>query len=87
MARATVTLKEGASYRWGDYTFTASPSYISKPEDIEAVRSIGLLHVVVDEDAPLPPAKPVEEPSTHQSEAEGTAAKIRAALRRKPEGE
>ena len=52
-----MTLKEGRSYRWGKYTFTSTPSYLSDPADIAAVKSIGCLHVEEERDAPAP-AKP-----------------------------
>jgi hypothetical protein len=52
--RATITLKEGASYHLEGYVFTTAPQEVTDPEIISKARQVGVLSVAVREDAPLP---------------------------------
>lgn len=54
MPRATVTVKEGISYRWKSYVFTTNPTYVTDANDIAELKTIGVLNVAVDQDKPLP---------------------------------
>lgn len=77
MARAMVTVKEGKTYRWGAYTFTSTPSYVTDAGDIAALKNIGVLNVVEDQDAPPPPKpaakKAAAKPPAPEGETETTS--------------
>ena len=72
--RAEITLKEGKSYRWKGYVFTAgSVSTVTNPQDIDYLRTVGILGVNIIQDAPVKATKPAK-PATAPQPAvdEGT---------------
>lgn len=86
--RATVTLKEGRTYRYKDYIFTQQPLQVTDAGDIAHLKTLGVLNVKVEEDAPAPalakPGKPGQKATPPAPPAEEPAAEEEAAAEEPP---